>query len=103
MREAAGLSRAEVARKAAVPAGTLRHWEGGRGMPGLPALLRLAKALGVCVERFAEGVEDPEPAEPPAPIAPRGRPRKGEGKPPGDYACTGAANGSRASGGNCRQ
>jgi hypothetical protein len=29
-------------------------------MPGLPALVRLAGALGVRVERFAEGVEDPE-------------------------------------------
>jgi hypothetical protein len=29
------------------------------GFPGLPALLRLAGALGVPVERFAEGVEDP--------------------------------------------
>jgi hypothetical protein len=28
-------------------------------MPGLAALLRLAEALGVPVERFAVGVEDP--------------------------------------------
>jgi hypothetical protein len=28
-------------------------------MPGLPVLVRLAGALGVPVERFAEGVEDP--------------------------------------------
>ncbi len=28
-------------------------------MPGLPALLWLADALGVTAERFAEGVEDP--------------------------------------------
>ena len=28
-------------------------------MPGLAALVRLAEALGVPVERFAEGVEDP--------------------------------------------
>jgi hypothetical protein len=46
-------------------------------MPGLPTLLRLAEALGVRVERFAEGVDDPEPEEPPAPKRPRGRPRKG--------------------------
>jgi hypothetical protein len=35
----------------------------------LPALQRLAEALGVPVERFAEGVEDPaedEPERPPA-------------------------------------
>ena len=59
LREAAGLSRAELARKASVPASTLRHWEGGRGMPGLPTLLRLAEALGVPVEQLAEGVDDP--------------------------------------------
>lgn len=58
LREGAGLSRAELARKADVPASTLRGWESGRGMPGLPALLRLAQALGVPLERFAEGVED---------------------------------------------
>jgi transcriptional regulator with XRE-family HTH domain len=67
LREGAGLSRAELARRAGVPAGTLAHWEGDRGFPGLPALLRLAGALSVPVERLAEGVEDPhddEPGEP---------------------------------------
>jgi HTH-type transcriptional regulator, cell division transcriptional repressor len=59
LREAAGLSRPELARRAGVPVGTLRNWEADRGFPGLPALLRLAGALGVPVERFAEGVEDP--------------------------------------------
>jgi transcriptional regulator with XRE-family HTH domain len=77
LREAAGLSRADLARKAAVPASTLRHWEGSRGMPGLPALRRLADALEVRVERFAEGVDDPEPEEPPVGKKSRGRPRKG--------------------------
>ena len=59
LREGAGLSRSELAREAGVPVSTLRNWEGDRGFPGLPALLRLAGALGVPVERFAEGVEDP--------------------------------------------
>jgi transcriptional regulator with XRE-family HTH domain len=59
LREAAGLSRPELARRAGVPVGTLPNWEGDRGFPGLPALLRLAGALGVPVERFAEGVEHP--------------------------------------------
>ena len=59
LREAAGLSRAELARRAAVPASTLRTWEGDRGFPGLHAALRLADALGVTPERLAEGVEDP--------------------------------------------
>jgi len=77
LREAAGLSRAELARKAGVPASTLRGWEASRGMPGLPALLRLAQALGVAVERFAEGVEDPQEEEVVAPEKPRPR-RKGK-------------------------
>jgi hypothetical protein len=32
-------------------------------MPGLAVLVRLAGALGVPVERFAEGVEDPAAEE----------------------------------------
>jgi transcriptional regulator with XRE-family HTH domain len=67
LREGAGLSRAELARRAGVPVSTLRHWEADRGFPGLPALLRLADALGVPVERFAEGVEDPAEDEPEMP------------------------------------
>jgi transcriptional regulator with XRE-family HTH domain len=80
LREAAGLSRPELARRAAVPVSTLRNWEAGRGFPGLAALLRLAGALGVPVERFAEGVEDPagEEAGPD-----EGRPRRArKGKAP---------------------
>jgi putative transcriptional regulator len=68
LRGEAGLSRRELARRAGVPGATLRNWEGGRGMPDLPAVLRLADALGVPVERLAEGVEDPAGDEPePAP------------------------------------
>jgi hypothetical protein len=44
---------------ARVPVSTLRNWEADRGFPNMPALLRLAKSLGVGVERLAEGVEDP--------------------------------------------
>jgi transcriptional regulator with XRE-family HTH domain len=78
LREAAGLSRPELARKASVPVGTLRNWEADRGFPGLPALLRLAGALGVPVERFAEGVEDPAGDEGPPgeDLAGRGRGRR---------------------------
>jgi transcriptional regulator with XRE-family HTH domain len=64
-----------LARQAGVPVSTLRNWEGDRGFPNLPALLRIAEVLGVPVERLAEGVEDPAEAEPEAPEEPR-RPRK---------------------------
>jgi transcriptional regulator with XRE-family HTH domain len=73
LRQGAGMSRPELARRAAVPAGTLRNWEADRGFPGLPALLRLAGALGVPVERLAEGVEDPAAEEA---ITGDGRPRR---------------------------
>jgi DNA-binding XRE family transcriptional regulator len=64
LREGAGLTRAALARKTGVPASTLRRWERDQGFPGLPTLVRLAAALGVPVERFAEGVEDPHDDEP---------------------------------------
>jgi transcriptional regulator with XRE-family HTH domain len=59
LRGRAGLSRRELARRAGVAETTLRGWEVDRGMPGMPALLRLAAALGVPVERFADAMEDP--------------------------------------------
>jgi transcriptional regulator with XRE-family HTH domain len=80
LRERAGLSRAELARRAGVPVSTLRGWEGDRGFPGLPAALRLAAALGVPVERFAAGVEDPAEDEPAA--APKKPRRRRKGKAP---------------------
>jgi hypothetical protein len=45
-------------------------------MPGFAALLRLAGARGVPLERLAEGVDDPAEKELDAPEKPR-RPRKG--------------------------
>jgi putative transcriptional regulator len=68
LRGEAGLTCAEAARRAGIPASTLRNWENDRGFPSQPALLRLAEVLGVPIERFAEGVEDsaedePEPAQ----------------------------------------
>ena len=59
LRDGAGLSRSALARRAGIPVSTRRNWEGARGLPGVPAALRLAEVLGVPVERFAEGVEDP--------------------------------------------
>jgi transcriptional regulator with XRE-family HTH domain len=66
LREAAGVSHAELARRAGVPVSTLRHWENDQGFPGVPAFRRLAEALGVPAERLAAGVDDPaeDEAEP---------------------------------------
>jgi transcriptional regulator with XRE-family HTH domain len=78
LRTAARLSHAEAARRACVPTSTLRNWENDRDFPPLPAFRRLAGALGVPVERLAEGVEDPAGDEvEPAPVKPR-RMRKGK-------------------------
>ena len=63
LRQEASLSRAELARRASLPASTLRNWENGRGFPAAPAFLRLAEALGVSAERLAEGVDDPAQEE----------------------------------------
>jgi transcriptional regulator with XRE-family HTH domain len=82
LREGAGLSRAELAWKAGLPVSTLRNWEWDRGFPGLPALLRLAPALGVAIGRFAEGVEGPAGDEV---GTARPRPRR-TGRPAHDFA-----------------
>jgi transcriptional regulator with XRE-family HTH domain len=63
LRGAAGLSRREAARRADIPASTLRNWENDRGFPDLPRLLRLARVLGVSVEQIAQGVDDPAEGE----------------------------------------
>jgi transcriptional regulator with XRE-family HTH domain len=78
LREAAGLSRAGLARRAGAPASTLRNWEAGRGFPGVQAGLRLAEALGVPLERLAEGVEDPAEEEAVAAEEQARRRRKGK-------------------------
>jgi transcriptional regulator with XRE-family HTH domain len=88
LREGAGLSRAEMARRARVPASTLRGWEHDRGFPNLPALLRLAGALGVPVERLAEGVEDPVEEEG-EPVPRPGDEADGRPRPGGQHASAG--------------
>jgi transcriptional regulator with XRE-family HTH domain len=86
LRDGAGLSRAELARRACVPASTRRGWEADCGFPDLAAALRQAGALGVPVERLAEGVEDPVEEE----GEPVPRRRRGTRRPvaPGPVAST---------------
>ena len=80
LRRAANMTQEELAAKAGEKLSSLRNWEGDRSMPRLPALLRLAEALGVPVERFAEAADDPQQEEP-APPSERPR-RRREGKLP---------------------
>jgi Helix-turn-helix domain len=56
LRAGPGLSRAERARRAAVRVSTLRNWEGDRGFPHMPALLRLAGAPGVLADGALPGL-----------------------------------------------
>jgi transcriptional regulator with XRE-family HTH domain len=59
LRGAAGLSRADLARRAGVMVSALAGWERDRGFPSLGASLRLAEVLGVSVERLADGAKAP--------------------------------------------
>jgi transcriptional regulator with XRE-family HTH domain len=79
-REQAGQSRAELARRAGVPASILRNWENERGFPGVPACLRLTEALGVPAKRLAKGVDDPAEDEPGPVREPPHRTRKGRAR-----------------------
>ena len=77
LREAAGLSRKDLAERAGMKSeGGIRNLEQGVNGPTWETVLALAKALGVDCTAFAE-----EPTE--APTAPRkpGRPRKQPEKP----------------------
>ncbi len=53
LRQAAGMSQTELARRSETPIDTLRKWEQGRTLPSIDAASRLAKALGVSLDRLA--------------------------------------------------
>jgi hypothetical protein len=72
LHQGAGLPRAVLARRAAVPASNLRNWEDRRGFPYPPALLLLPGALRIPVEWFAQGWTTPQKTS-------RRRHRKGKG------------------------
>jgi transcriptional regulator with XRE-family HTH domain len=84
LREAAGLTQSGLAEVSGLPLGSIRNYEQGQREPYWQVVFRLAKAVGVSCEAFAEcvdGATSPPPtkrrrAAPAAPKRPRGRPRK---------------------------
>ena len=89
LREQAGLTQTEMAKKAGVPFRSYQNWEAGSREPRIQALAAVAAALGVTVDELI-GQEPPKKlsgrpktsgAEQPAPPAkkPRGR-RKAKGE-----------------------
>jgi len=77
LRDRAGLSEAALAKKSGVPFGTIHFYGLGRRKPTFNSVVRVAAALGVSCEAFADcddvRSEDPE-TEPPE--SKRGRPAK---------------------------
>lgn len=69
-RERAGLSQQELAEKAGISVDSIQNWEQGRTRPRLPALGKLAQALGVSLDVLVIGGETKQPPRP------RGRPKK---------------------------
>jgi transcriptional regulator with XRE-family HTH domain len=54
LREQAGLTQAALAQSSGLPVGSVRNYEQGQRDPPWYALFRIAGALGVSVERFAD-------------------------------------------------
>src|SRR5262245_28887999 len=72
-RDKAGMTQAELAKRADVPLRTIQGWEQGRRSPVSPDFFKLVKALNVSADVFAtvaEGVTAP----------PKPRARKSKGK-----------------------
>jgi transcriptional regulator with XRE-family HTH domain len=67
LRDAKGLSEAKLADSSGVPFGTIHEYGLGRRKPSFAAVVKLAKALGVTCEAFAEcddiAKDEEQPAE----------------------------------------
>jgi transcriptional regulator with XRE-family HTH domain len=75
LRKQAGLTQEQLALKAGVPLPSLRGHEQGQRVPSWASVVKLAKALGVSTDAFADCDEVQEEDAPPAK---KGRKRKGE-------------------------
>jgi transcriptional regulator with XRE-family HTH domain len=76
LREAAGLSQSQLARKVDIPLPTLKNYEQDRTIPRMDVGAMLAKAIGCSLEELVGPVELPKVKE--QPPKKRGRPRKGK-------------------------
>src|SRR5262245_50365785 len=74
LRETAGLTQAALATASGLPVGSIRNYEQGQREPYWFVVFKLARALGVSVEAFAECVDG---------AASPGRPRESPARAPG--------------------
>jgi transcriptional regulator with XRE-family HTH domain len=58
IREETGMSQSQLARASGVPLSSLRNWEQGRRIPLFNTAAKVAKALGVSLDRLA-GFDEP--------------------------------------------
>jgi transcriptional regulator with XRE-family HTH domain len=57
------MTQEDLAAQSGLSVNNIRNWEQGQRTPGVLAVYQLAKALGVPMERFVEGIEPaPEPS-----------------------------------------
>jgi transcriptional regulator with XRE-family HTH domain len=82
LREAAGLTQTQLAESSGVPVGTIRDYEQVKRDPLLSTAIKLARGLGVSMEKFSDCVnQEPTPKPRKATAAPRRtRGRKGKGE-----------------------
>jgi transcriptional regulator with XRE-family HTH domain len=78
LRKRSGLTQEELATKAGVPVTSLRGHEQGQRVPSWASIVKLAKALGISTDVFANCDEVQEEQAESHPPAPRGRPRKAD-------------------------
>ncbi len=71
LREAAGITQAKLAEASGVPIGTIREYEQVKRDPLLPTAIKLASALGVSIEAFADCAGKPAGKPEPAAKKPR--------------------------------
>jgi transcriptional regulator with XRE-family HTH domain len=69
VREARGLTQAELAQRAGVRLRSLQEWEQGTRIPRFDRVIQLANGLGVTLDELAGRTPPPEPA-------PKNPPRK---------------------------